>query len=105
MPSLILEELRALLTFVIVGGGPTGVEYSGALAELIQLVAGKDYPNVRRELVRILLVEDDGHHRSQCCDRRASRRSPADRLSGLVGLGRRTHRVPDRLSQSPQGDD
>lgn len=51
------DELRALLTFVVVGGGPTGVEYSGAIGELIHLVAGRDFPNVRRENVRILLVE------------------------------------------------
>jgi NADH dehydrogenase len=51
------EERRALLTFVVGGGGPTGVEYSGALGELLQLVAGRDYPNVLRGDVRIVLVE------------------------------------------------
>lgn len=50
-------ERRALLTFVVGGGGPTGVEYSGALGELIHLVAGRDYPGVRRSDVRIILVE------------------------------------------------
>jgi NADH dehydrogenase len=35
---------RTLLTFVIAGGGPTGVETAGALAELINLVMVKDYP-------------------------------------------------------------
>jgi NADH dehydrogenase len=48
---------RALLTFVVGGGGPTGVEYSGALGELIHLVAGTDYPGVLRSEVRIILVE------------------------------------------------
>lgn len=51
------DERRALLTFVVGGGGPTGVEYSGALGELIQLVAGRDYPSVLRRDVRIILVE------------------------------------------------
>jgi NADH:ubiquinone reductase (H+-translocating) len=51
------EERRALLTFVVGGGGPTGVEYSGALGELIHLVAGRDYPSVLRSEVRIILVE------------------------------------------------
>jgi NADH dehydrogenase len=50
-------ERRALLTFVVGGGGPTGVEYSGALGELIHLVAGRDYPGVVRSDVRIILVE------------------------------------------------
>src|SRR5512136_799188 len=38
------ERRRALLTFGIVGGGPTGVETAGALAELIRMVISKDYP-------------------------------------------------------------
>jgi NADH dehydrogenase len=35
---------QALMTFVIVGGGPTGVEFSGALAELTHTILTKDYP-------------------------------------------------------------
>lgn len=48
---------RALLTFVIVGGGPTGVEFAGALAELDRFVLTKDYPELRAVTPRILLVE------------------------------------------------
>ena len=48
---------RAYLTFVIVGGGPTGVEYAGALAELIHGPLLKDYPVIPRDEVRIVLVE------------------------------------------------
>ncbi len=51
------EERRALLTFVVVGGGPTGVECSGALGELIQIVAGKDFHAIQAREVRILLLE------------------------------------------------
>ncbi|MBC7237909.1 MAG: NAD(P)/FAD-dependent oxidoreductase [Chloroflexi bacterium] len=47
----------ALLTFVIVGGGPTGVEFSGALAELVRHALRKDYPELERDSVRIVLVE------------------------------------------------
>jgi NADH dehydrogenase len=50
-------ERRALLTFLVVGGGPTGVEYAGALGELIHLVAGNDYPSIAPKEVRIILVE------------------------------------------------
>lgn len=48
---------RALLTFVVVGGGPTGVESAGALSELIRLVLIKDYPSLNIKDVRILLLE------------------------------------------------
>lgn len=51
------DRRRALLTFVIVGGGPTGVEYAGALAELIHGPLLKDYPIIPRDEVRIVLLE------------------------------------------------
>ena len=50
-------ERRALLSFVVAGGGPTGVEYSGALGELLKLVARKDFPAVSLGDTRIVLVE------------------------------------------------
>lgn len=45
------------LTFVVVGGGPTGVEYSGALSELIHGVLPNEYPELSPDDVRIMLVE------------------------------------------------
>jgi NADH:ubiquinone reductase (H+-translocating) len=47
----------ALLTLVIVGGGPTGVELSGAFAELIRHVLRKDYPMLDVAQARVLLIE------------------------------------------------
>jgi len=46
------ERRRALLTFVVVGGGPTGVEMAGALSELIRLVLVKDYRRLDLKDVR-----------------------------------------------------
>ena len=46
-----------LLDFTVVGGGPTGVEYAGALAELVAGPVRKDYPVVREHPVRIRLLE------------------------------------------------
>lgn len=51
------ERRRALLTFVIVGGGPTGVEFAGALSELTHYVLAKDYPDLSMEEVKIILLE------------------------------------------------
>jgi len=45
------------LTFVIAGGGPTGVELAGALAELVDLVVRHDHPDVDLRKVLIVLVE------------------------------------------------
>ncbi len=51
------EKRRALLTFVVLGGGPTGVETAGALGELITHVMAKDYPYMDLRDVRVLLIE------------------------------------------------
>jgi NADH dehydrogenase len=48
---------QAMLTFVVVGGGPTGVETAGALSELSHLVLAKDYPNMDVSSVKIILLE------------------------------------------------
>lgn len=52
---------RAMLTFVIVGGGPTGVESAGALSELVRLILVKDYPGLNINEVRIVLLEASQH--------------------------------------------
>jgi NADH dehydrogenase len=51
------QRRRELLTFVVVGGGPTGVEFAGALAELIHYVFRKDYPTLNLSECRVLLLE------------------------------------------------
>lgn len=51
------QKRRALLTFVIVGGGATGVEFAGALAELIRGPLRKDFPELDFREVCILLLE------------------------------------------------
>jgi len=48
---------RALLTFVIVGGGPTGVELAGAIAEIAYTVMVQDFRSIRPQDARIILVE------------------------------------------------
>jgi NADH dehydrogenase len=48
---------RRLLTFVIVGGGPTGVEMAGALAEIARRTLRQDFRHIKPESARIILVE------------------------------------------------
>jgi NADH:quinone reductase (non-electrogenic) len=51
------ERRRALMTFVVVGGGPTGVELAGAIAELSHFVLARDFRAIYPEEAEILLLE------------------------------------------------
>ncbi|RED49603.1 NAD(P)/FAD-dependent oxidoreductase [Seonamhaeicola aphaedonensis] len=52
-----LNERNALMNFVIVGGGPTGVELAGALAEIKKGILPKDYPDLDTRLAQIHVVQ------------------------------------------------
>ncbi|SFD24724.1 NAD(P)/FAD-dependent oxidoreductase [Algibacter pectinivorans] len=52
-----LNERNALMNFVIVGGGPTGVELAGALAEIKKGILPKDYPDLDTRLAQIHIVQ------------------------------------------------
>lgn len=52
-----LEKQRADLSFVVVGGGPTGVELAGSIAELSRVTLAKDFRNIDPSRTRIFLVE------------------------------------------------
>ena len=51
------DERRRLMTFIIVGGGPSGVELAGALSELRRHVLQHDYPDTPMSQLRFILVE------------------------------------------------
>ncbi|MBO9711691.1 NAD(P)/FAD-dependent oxidoreductase [Sphingomonas sp.] len=51
------ERRRALLTFVVIGGGPTGVEMAGAIAELARLGVSEDFRSITPHCARVMLVE------------------------------------------------
>ena len=53
------DELRRreLLTFIVIGGGPTGVELAGAIAELAAFVLNRDFRRIRSDMTRVLLLE------------------------------------------------
>jgi NADH dehydrogenase len=51
------EHRRELLTFVVVGGGPTGVEVAGAITELARFVLARDFRAIHPEAAEIILLE------------------------------------------------
>ncbi|PTN09764.1 NAD(P)/FAD-dependent oxidoreductase [Mangrovibacterium marinum] len=55
------KELERLLNVVVVGGGPTGVEVCGALAEMKRFILPKDYPDINFDLMQITLIEANPH--------------------------------------------
>jgi NADH:ubiquinone reductase (H+-translocating) len=52
-----LSAQRRILTFVVIGGGPTGVELAGAIAELATFVLVKDFRSIRADATRVILIE------------------------------------------------
>ena len=55
------DEIRALLTFVVVGGGPTGVELAGAIAELARSTLARDYRRIDPTTARVVVCEAGPH--------------------------------------------
>ncbi len=51
------NEKKALLNVVVVGGGPTGVEIAGAIAEMKKFVLPKDYPDLNMDLMQVSIIE------------------------------------------------
>jgi NADH dehydrogenase len=52
-----LQQRRSLLTFVVVGGGPTGVELAGAIGEMSRFTLSHDFKHIDSKLARVILVE------------------------------------------------
>lgn len=51
------EDRKRLLTFVVVGGGPTGVELAGAIGEMSRFTLAKDFRKIDAKLARVILLE------------------------------------------------
>ncbi len=85
------DERRRLMTFVVVGGGPTGVEFAGALSELIRLVLRKDFRDLDVSMSKVILLEGSDrvlgtfHPSLSAAALRSLRRKQVDvRLDSLV---------------------
>ena len=66
------KERDALTSFIIVGGGPAGVEMAGALAEFCKYILPKDYPEYPSSIMKIYLVEASNQILSVMSDKASS---------------------------------
>ncbi|MCA9305306.1 MAG: NAD(P)/FAD-dependent oxidoreductase [Phycisphaerales bacterium] len=87
---------RAELTFVVVGGGPTGVELAGAMAEIARRSVPKDFRRIDTTTARIILIES-GERLLDAFDAELGRRARADleRLGVDVWLNSRVTEIGD----------
>lgn len=75
------EKRARLLTFVVVGGGPAGVEIAGALGELKRFILRREYPSLNPDDMNVVLVEG-----TDALLRAMGPKSSADALKGLRQL-------------------
>ena len=105
------DERRRLLTFVVVGGGPTGVEMAGAIAELAKRALAMDFRSIDPRSTRIILVEAGPRLsgavrsialRSRAAFARTARRGgPPRRRRDRVRLRRRRRSAPNASRRAP----
>ena len=67
------DHRRALLTFVVIGAGPTGVEMAGAVAELARRSVSKDFRSITPRCSRVLMIESGSRILPAFSERLASR--------------------------------
>lgn len=92
-----VAQRARLLTFVVVGGGPAGVEIAGALGEVKRYILKREYPSIRPEEMRVIIVEG-----TNALLRAMGPKSSADAVKGLgelcveVQLGKTMKSYEDR---------
>ncbi|MFI5054716.1 MAG: NAD(P)/FAD-dependent oxidoreductase, partial [Acidimicrobiia bacterium] len=90
-------EREALMTFVIVGGGPTGVELAGMMVEIARKAMPRDFRNIDTRRTRVILLEG-GDRLLPAFPERLSRRARAD--LGRLGVEVRTGSVVTGVTAS-----
>ena len=79
-------ERKRLLTFVIVGGGPTGVELAGAIGEMSRFTLARDFRNIDSTSARIILIESGDRILSMFEESLAARRRARSRATWRSSL-------------------
>ena len=67
------ETRRKLLTFVVIGGGPTGVELAGAIGEMSRFTLARDFRYIDTRLTRVILIESGPRILSMFSEQQAAR--------------------------------
>ena len=67
------DRRRQLLTFVVIGGGPTGVELAGAIGEMSRFTLARDFRNIDTKLTRVILIESGPRILSMFSEKLATR--------------------------------
>ena len=67
------ELRRQQLTFVVIGGGPTGVELAGAIGEMSRFTLARDFRNIDTRLTRVILIESGPRILSMFSEKQADR--------------------------------
>lgn len=103
LPSLSEEERQTNLHFVIVGGGPTGVEFAAELHDFVQEDLVKLYPSVR-DLVKISVIQSGDHILNTFDERISSFAEQKFRRDGIEVLtGSRIINVSDKFKRMRRG--
>ena len=98
-------EQRRLMTTVVIGGGPTGVELAGAFAELQRHVLAGDFRRVNPKIARVILVEGSPRVLGQYSeDLSAKARSQLEDLGVSVWVGARVADIRDGEVDIQGGD-
>ncbi|MBD1922108.1 NAD(P)/FAD-dependent oxidoreductase [Microcoleus sp. FACHB-831] len=99
------EKRRAWLTFVIVGGGPTGVELAGAIAELAFSTLKRDFRNIDTSEAKVLLLEGmDRVLPPYTPDLSAKAEESLNRLGVTVQTKTMVTNITDNVVTTKQGD-
>ena len=101
-----IAKRRRLLSFVVIGGGPTGVEIAGAIGEMKRYVLPREYPELKQEEVQVTLIEgSDRLLRTMSAD---ASREAASYLSDLmvdVRLGLTMKSYEDNIATLSDGSE
>ena len=99
-----VHEQEALMTFVVVGGGPTGVELAGAVCELKKHVLPHDYPELDFRKMRVILVENGPELlQSMCADNRAKSKAYLEELGCEVWLNTAVSKYDGIIAETKTG--